>query len=189
MNVLLISEDTLKTYTSLNDNVFGKNILPAIKTSQDIELQEIIGSCLYNALCSKVADGSITSSENQQYKELLDTYIKPYLSYITLAHLVTEMSTKLTNFGLVLSNDEHMENASLGERDLVKTQYTYYADSYCKQMQGFLKTNKDLFPELKCGCECDSNIKPTLDSAASTGLFLGGYRSPYRRIIKRKIVG
>lgn len=183
MNVLLLSEDSLKTYSSLNDNAYGKNILPAIQTSQDIELQEIIGSCLYKTLCNKVEDGSISDSENIQYKYLLDEYIRPYLTYITLAHLVTEMSTKLANFGLVESNDEHLVNLSVEERDLVKTQWTYYADSYCKQMQGFLKSNKEAFPELNCGCECDGNVKPTLDSAASTGLWLGGYRSPYRRII------
>ena len=187
MNVLLISEDTLKSYSSLNDNVYGKNILPAIKTSQDIELKQILGSCLYKALCEMVADGSISDTENVQYKNLLDDYVQPYLIYITLAHLVTEMSTKLTNFGLVESNDEHLVNLSVEERDLVKTQWTYYADSYCKQMQGFLKSNKDSFPELECGCECGGNIKPCLDSAASTGLWLGGLRSPYRRIIKRRM--
>ena len=155
MNVLLISEQTLKSYSSLNDNAWGKNILPAIKTSQDIELQQIIGSCLYNALYE---------------------YIQPYLIYITLAHLVTEMSTKLTNFGLVESNDEHLVNLSIEERDLVKTQWTYYADNYCKRMQGFLKSNKDSFPELECGCECGGNIKPCLDSSASSSLWLGGLR-------------
>lgn len=186
MNVLLISEDTLKSYTSLNDNCFGKNILPSVKTAQDIELQSIIGSCLYNALCSMVNDNSITAETSTQYKVLLDEYIRPYLSYITLAHLVTEMSTKLTNFGLVESSDEHLVNASIAERDLVKTQYIYYADSYCRQMQGFLKANRQSFPELDCGCTCDGDVKPNLESAASSTIFLGGARSPMPKIIRKK---
>lgn len=180
MNVLLLSEDSLKSNSSLNDNCFGKNILPAIKTSQDIELQEIIGTCLYKSLCNKVEDGSISDSENIQYKFLLDEYVQPYLTYITLAHLVQEMSTKLANFGLVESNDEHLINLSLEERDLVKSQWTYYADSYCKRMQEYLKANRELFPELN-SCEC-GGVKPCLDSAASINLFLGGFRS--RRLIK-----
>ena len=36
--VLLISEQTLKTYTLIGDNVDGKYILPAIQTAQDIDL-------------------------------------------------------------------------------------------------------------------------------------------------------
>lgn len=184
MNVLLISEQTLKSNSSLNDNCFGKNILPAIKTTQDIELKQVIGSCLLDKLCTLVGNGSITNLENSMYKQLLDDYIRPYLSYMTLSHLVLELSTKLTNFGLVQSNDEHLVNLSLEERDLVNHQYIYYADSYCKQLQNFLKQNKELFPELEnCSCGEDG---PHLDSAASTGLFLGGYRSPYPRLITRK---
>lgn len=179
--VLLISEDKLKSYSSLNDNVFGKYILPSIKTSQDIELKQIIGSCLLDKLCSLVNDGTISLPENTKYKFLLDEYIQPYMIYITLAHIVTEVSTKLTNFGTVESSDEHLVNVSLGERDLVKQQYVYYSDSYAKQMQSYLKANKDRFPELECGCNCSDEVKPNLDSAASTSLFLGGARG---RIIR-----
>ena len=32
-NILLISEDTLKTYSHLNDNVWGKSLTPAIITA------------------------------------------------------------------------------------------------------------------------------------------------------------
>lgn len=173
MNVLLISEQTLKTYSSLNDNCFGKSILPAIANSQNIELRKIIGSCLLEKLCTLVGDGSITDLENSMYKQLLDDYVQPYLSYMTLSHLVLELSTKLTNFGLVQSNDEHLVNLSLEERDLVNHQYLYYADSYCKQMQDWLKENKESFPELE-GCSCN---KPNLDSASSVGLWLGGFRA------------
>lgn len=179
--VLLVSEDTLKSYSTLNDNFFGKNILPCIKTSQDIELQQIIGSCLYNALCEKVDNGSITDLENAQYKVLLDEYIQPYLIYITLAHIVTETSTKLSNFGTMQSSDEHLVNVSLEERSLVRQQYTYYADNYCKQMQSFLKANKEAYPELECGCDCSDQTKPNLDSAANIPLWLGGARG---RMIK-----
>lgn len=183
--VLLLSEDCLKTYTSLNDNVFGKTILPAIANSQNIELKQVIGSCLLESLCTMVETGEINQRSNENYKLLLDTYIQPYMIYITLSHLVLELSTKLTNFGTVQSNDEHLVNVSLEERDLVKQQYTYYADSYCKQLQNFLKQNKELFPELEnCSCGEDG---PHLDSAASTGLWLGGYRSPYPRLITRKM--
>ena len=185
-NILLLSEDRLKTYTSLNDNCFGKNILPAIRTSQDIELTTILGSCLVDALKSMVADGSIQQDANYYYKYLLDNYVTEYLAYITLAHLITELSTKLTNFGTVESNDEHLVNVSLNEREIVRQQYEYYADAYCKKMQGYLKANRERFPELECGCDCGENISPTLDSAASTGLFLGGRRGikGYRRFYK-----
>ena len=169
-NILLISEDTLKTYSHLNDNVFGKSLTPAIITAQDIYLQKFLGSCLYKKVLELVENGGIRNENYAMYKELLDNYIANFLIYQTLANLIPEISTKITNMGLVTSSDEHVQNVTQGERDLVMGQYQKYADAYCKMMQDFLKENRDSFPELNC---CGS---PTLDSSAETGLFLGGRR-------------
>ena len=114
--------------------------------------------------------GEIRNENYVMYKELLDNYIANFLIYQTLANLVPEISTKITNMGLVVSNDEHVQNVTQGERDLVMGQYQKYADAYCKMMQDFLKENRDSFPELNC---CGST---TLDSSADTGLWLGGTR-------------
>ena len=170
-NILLISEDTLKTYSHLNDNIWGKSLTPAIITAQDIYLQKFLGSCLYKKVLELVQNGGIRNENYVMYKELLDNYIANFLIYQTLANLIPEISTKITNMGLVASNDEHVQNVTQGERDLVMGQYQKYADAYCKMMQDFLKENRDSFPELNC---CGA---PTLDSSAETGLWLGGTRS------------
>lgn len=181
-NVLLISEDTVKTYSGLNDNIWGKSLLPAIREAQEIGLQGIIGSCLYQALCSKVAEGSIENSENAAYKTLLDEYVSYYMIYRTIADLVPVIGVKLANLGVVISNDEHVQNLTEDERDRIDTYYTYRADFYCKRMQEWLLENKELFPELdECSC---NQMKANLDSAASTGLWLGGIRG--RRIKDNK---
>lgn len=170
-NILLISEDTLKTYSHLNDNIWGKSLTPAIITAQDIYLQKFLGSCLYKKVLELVKSGEIRNENYAMYKELLDDYITNFLIYQTLANLIPEISTKITNMGLVTSSDEHVQNVTQGERDLVMGQYQKYADAYCKMMQDFLKENRDSFPELNC---CGA---PTLDSSAETGLWLGGTRS------------
>lgn len=173
-NILLISEDTLKTHSHLNDNVWGKSLTPAIITAQDIYLQKFLGSCLYKRVLELVENGEIRNKNYEIYKELLDNYITNFLIYQTLANLIPEISTKITNMGLVVSNDEHVQNVTQGERDLVMGQYQKYADAYCKMMQDFLKSNRNSFPELDC-CDC-GGIAPTLDSSASSQLFLGGAR-------------
>lgn len=166
--ILLISEDTIKTHSNLNDNVWGKSLTPAIITTQDIWLSQILGKSLYHKLLELVENGGIRNDNFQAYKVLLDDYVQNYLIYETLANLIPEISTKITNMGLVISNDEHVQNVTQGERDLVMGQYQKYADAYCKMMQDFLKENRDDFPELNCEAE--------LDSAADTGLWLGGVR-------------
>ena len=169
-NILLISEDTLKTYSHLNENIWGKSLTPAIITAQDIYLQKFLGSCLYKKVLELVKSGEIRNENYVMYKELLDDYITNFLIYQTLANLIPEISTKITNMGLVTSSDEHVQNVTQGERDLVMGQYQKYADAYCKMMQDFLKENRDSFPELNC---CDA---PNLNSSAECGLFLGGTR-------------
>ena len=169
-NILLISEDTLKTHSSLNKNVWADNLSSVIKATQDVDLQRILGPCLYKKVLELVENGGIRNENYSIYKTLLDEYITDYLIYQTLVNLIPEISTKITNMGLVVSNDEHVQNVTQGERDLVMGQYQKYADAYCKMMQDFLKENRDSFPELNC---CGA---PTLDSSASSQLFLGGRR-------------
>ena len=169
-NILLISEDTLKTHSSLNKNVWADNLSSVIKATQDVDLQRILGPCLYKKVLELVNDGGIRNAKYSIYKTLLDEYITDYLIYQTLVNLIPEISTKITNMGLVVSNDEHVQNVTQGERDLVMGQYQKYADAYCKMMQDFLKENRDSFPELNC---CD---EAELNSSATTSLFLGGSR-------------
>lgn len=177
--VLLTSEDYIKTHSNLNDNTWGDYLLPAIRTAQDIGLQQILGSCLYNALTDMVDDGSITDIENTAYKTLLDDYIQDYLMFQVITDLVPIIGVKLANLGTLVSNDEHIQNLSEAERNNIKQYYQYRADFYCKRLQRFLLENKEAYTELD-ECQC-SQLKANLDSAASTGLWLGGFRS---RIIR-----
>ena len=176
MNVLLISEDKLKSYTALNDNVFGKTICPVIKTSQDIFLKQIIGTALMEKLQTLIKEGHIGDQENVKYKKLLDEYVAPYLIYETLVNLVPEIATKLANIGVVQHNDEHTTNISQGDRVIVQGQYQTYADNYCKQMQRFLCANKADYPELSAPNQA---TKPNLQSAATCPIWLGGKRNLY----------
>ena len=169
-NILLISEDTLKTHSSLNKNVWADNLSSVIKATQDVDLQRILGPCLYKKVLELVNDGGIRNTKYSIYKTLLDEYITDYLIYQTLVNLIPEISTKITNMGLVTSNDEHVQNVSQSEREIVVAQYQKYADAYCKMLQDFLKENRDSFPELDC---CD---EAELNSSATTSLFLGGSR-------------
>ena len=173
--ILLVSEDYIKTNSNLNDNVWGDYLLPAIREAQDMGLQSIIGSCLYNQILTLVDNSTIADSGNTAYKVLLDEYIQPYLLYQVLTDLIPIIGTKLANLGTVISNDEHIINLTEAERSNLKHYYEMRADFYCRRMQEYLLNNKDLYPELK-ECDCD-RLRSNLKSAASTGMWLGGYRN------------
>lgn len=173
--VLLISEDMVRSYSEISDNVFGKSLLPAIRTAQDLYLEEFLGSCLYKKLLEIVGDGSITNQENVAYKDLLDEHIQPYLLERVVADLIPIVGSKIANLGVYKSRDEYTDNVSAGEVERLQNLHIIKADHYAKRMQLFLKENRQAFPELNC-CSC-GGIKPTLDSSADCGLWLGGIRA------------
>lgn len=173
-NVLLIAEDTLKTYSNLNKNTFGDWILPAIREAQEMGLMPIIGECLYNKICELVADGSINDVLFTAYKDLLDDKIQPYLIYKTLSNIIPILNAKMANLGVVVTNDEHVVNLTQSESDLLKSYYSERCDFYTKRLQDFIKSNQSAFPEISCDC---GKMQPNLESSEnSVGIWLGGSR-------------
>lgn len=55
-NVLLISEDYIKSESNLDNNVSGKYLQSTIKLAQDIELQSLIGTKLLEKIQKLVID-------------------------------------------------------------------------------------------------------------------------------------
>lgn len=166
-NVLLCSEDYIKTNSNLSDNAWGKLLLPAIRDVQDIQLQTILGTNLYESLLLKVSAGTVTD----QYKELMD-YVQPYMLYMVLSDIIDILDVKLANMGTYRSSDQYVVDITDEERQRLKQNYAYKAQFYGDRMVDYLLGNKDSFPELdECACH---NLKSHLNRQAATGLFLGG---------------
>ena len=169
--ILLVSEDFVKTNSALNDNLWGKFLLPAIREAQDINLQAYLGECLYKTILGMVADGSITASTNESYKALLDGYIQPYLLYQIQANIVPVLNVKMANIGSVVSKDEYINTLSQGNIDLVQSDFQHKADFYAQNMLNFILNHSSEFNLDECACR---SLRAHLDSSASTSIWLGG---------------
>ena len=134
--VLLISEETLKTYSLVNDNIDGKYLLPAIQTAQDIDLETLIGKALLDKLCKLVEDGSIVNNTN--YRTLLDDYITPYLVWQVMSNLQLGINYKLSNSGVITNDDERKSRLDYRNNQLLQEQYKHYADSYAIKLKDYL---------------------------------------------------
>ena len=171
--ILLSSEQFVKSVTSISDNIAGKYILPSLREAQEMGLREILGDCLLDYLMELVADGTITDPANAIYKTLLDKS-QYYLAYQTVVEITNKVSYKVGNFGVAKSNDENLQVATQDE--IAKMQYYYQskADAHCYQLQTWLLANKRYIPQLTA-CAC-SRIASNLKSAATCGIWLGGPR-------------
>lgn len=180
-NVLLTSENRIKALSPLSDNLAGKYLLPTIKIVQDIHLADTIGKCLVRTLQEMIAEKTL--DENEAYKDLLNIYIQPYLTYMVLSNLTDILANKLVNAGVMQMDDEHQNNSYRTDKNDLQLYYLRQADSYKRILQEFLLQNRDAFPELD-ECECN-RIKDNLNTAYSGGVWLGGPRGKmYRRPCK-----
>ena len=174
-DVLLISEDFIKSTTNVSDNISNDYLLPAIKLAQDINLESTIGTQLLQKLQKLVFDNDISNQENEMYKLLLDKYIQPYLAYATIQHLTPTVAYKLANQGVLRTDDDKSYNITSNEVDKVMDYYNHIANTYKKRLQLFLIANYNEFPEL-LNWKSISDIRANLYSAAGCNLSLGGPR-------------
>lgn len=149
--VFLISEQTLKADSLINDNTGSEFLQPAIELAQDIHLQELIGTKLLNKICALVEDDSITA--NTAYQTLLDSYITPYLEWMVTSLIQVPISVKTRNLGVVQTNDDRIYNLGLKDVQVLEQYYANKAAFYATRLTKFLKANTNIYPEY---CSCDS---------------------------------
>lgn len=143
--VFLINEDVLKSETILNDNVGSEFIRPAIETSQDIYLQQLIGTELLDKLYDLVKENTIGEEENTKYKTLLDDYIINYLKYKVLSEITIPLAYKYRSSGVVQVQNDHTVNTTMRDAGLVQNHYELRATFYAERMTKYLRNNN--FPE------------------------------------------
>ena len=143
--VYLISETVLKNETILSDNLGAEYIGPAIETSQDIYLQQAIGTMLLDKLYDIVTNNTV----EEPYKTLLDDYIAPYLKYKVLAEITIPLAYKYRNAGVVQSTGDHYQQSTLRDATMVQNHYETRATFYHQRLSQYLNANSNLFPEYR----------------------------------------
>ena len=176
--ILLSSENFIKSVTNISDNVSGKYILSSLREAQEVSLKGIIGIPMLEKLKSLVDNKQIDSAENQMYKYLVNK-CQYYLAYMTIVEMIFKVSYKIGNAGLVKATDDNMQIASFDEMVAQKEYYQGKADFHCMELQNYILDNRSSYPEIdECSCR---KIHSNLYSAASCGIFLGGARGKRRK--------
>ena len=167
-DVMLIAPDDVKAGTYVNFNVDDAMLGPAIRETQDIWLQSIIGTRLYNRVLELVwndineEEDTINDDDNVMYKDLLDGYVIPYLMAKVQAVLVMPSSYPTRNMGVVHPSDDNLNAQQL--KDVLKAQQRYnaMADRFATQLSHWLCKNRGAFPELNTGSCCGDVYEPQL---------------------------
>ena len=143
MNIYLISEETLKSESYINDNLDPAMILPSIQTAQDMHLQPLIGTKLYKTLMGMVKDNNIEG----YYKVLMDEYIRPFLIYAVLTDIQIPLAFKQRNAGIIQTNNEYVNNSFMNDVQAIKSYYENKMNFYGLRLSDWLKANSNNIKE------------------------------------------
>ncbi len=80
-DILLVDKELIFKYTQLGGNVDVDKIYPFVKISQDIQVQELLGTKLYRYILDQVEAGTLTGN----YQTLVSHYIQPMLIHYAMA--------------------------------------------------------------------------------------------------------
>ena len=141
----IISEEKLRQFTDINDNLDSKLIKNAVREAQDIYLQRLLGTSLYE----KILDDIDANTLSGNYKELVDDFVQPMLIYATYWEALDAIYTRPRNNGLLQpTGGENSEKADgtfyNRKRQAVENKMEYYSE----RLTNYLIQNQGEFPEL-----------------------------------------
>lgn len=143
----IISEAKLRQFTDINDSVDSALIKNAVREAQDIHLQRIIGTKLYDSILSQIDAGPTWTNSN--YETLVNAYIQDFLLYAAYYEALFAIQVRPRNNGLLtptggensIEVDRAMFNA---KRQSVENKMEFYAD----KLAAYISEEQALFPEL-----------------------------------------
>lgn len=147
---LLINETEIKQNSVVGDNLDAKYIAPCIVAVQDVYLEPLIGSKLLQRLGAMIDENTI--EENPIYKELLNTYIQPFLLNKVVSEICVQIFAKIRNAGVVKFTDSQQNNMDLQGVNFIRKHYEDLALVYGERMIEFLNKNRRSIPEYNAVC-------------------------------------
>jgi hypothetical protein len=142
---LLISEAKVRAFSDLNESVDDSLMVNGIREAQDIVIQPIIGTKLYNTLIEKIDNNSVSGS----YQTLIDDYIQPALVYSSLYNITENVYVRTRNNGLLTpTGGENSVNVDKNMYDTKRQSIFNKQQFYSDQLSRYLSENFNQFPEL-----------------------------------------
>lgn len=141
-NVLFISEEKIKSYTSIHESVSPEDLTPYVLQAQDIYMLNYLGQTFYNQLKDQITNGTISSPN----RWLLDNYIGSILCNYAMYHALPFLKYKIFNKSILSPIAENSPSIGLDELKFLQNQVREVAESYVDQMQTYLSNNLSQYP-------------------------------------------
>ena len=160
--VLFINRTDLVRNSILDGNVDTDKFIQFVKISQQINIQNYLGTELYNKFTTIIGNGDIDTNQYVNYKMLLNEYIQPMLIWYAQVDYIPFAAYQIKNGGVYKHSSENAETVSKTEVDYLVEKARTYADWYSRRFIDYMAFNQELFPEYTSNTNND--IYPSYDA-------------------------
>lgn len=142
-DVKFCTEQRLKAYTSLDENVRIKDITPHILNAQDLYIQPLLGTKFYNGLKTRIANETLNAEEIL----FLEDYVSKTTIYYSLYLMLPHIKYKMVDKGLLNGASEDTSTTSLDELIYLRNTTKDTAEFFARRLVEYLRDNPGMFPE------------------------------------------
>jgi hypothetical protein len=140
--VLLVSEEKLKAFTTVNENVSPQLLIPYILNAQETYLVNLIGSSFLKELYLQVRTNSVTAAN----RFILDEYIGQVVLQYGLVMALPFLKYKILNKSILSPKSETADSIDIDELKYLVSQVKNTAEQYAMLLQKYLFWHSSEFP-------------------------------------------
>ena len=139
--VLLVSEQRMKQWTSLDNNIRIDVLTPSIINAQEIYIQDTLGTKFFDRLKNGIVANDLTTNEST----FLNDYVGPTLIQYSLYLLLPNLKYKFVEKGILNGSSEETQPTTLDELQYLRESALDTAQFYNNRMLEFLSDNPNMF--------------------------------------------
>lgn len=155
---LFINRTDLVKNSILDGNVDTDKFIQFIKVAQQIDIQNLLGTDLYNKISADIIAGTLSGN----YLTLVNTYVQPTLIWFAQMNYIPFAAYQIKNGGVFKHSSETAQNVDKNEVDYLVGKAREYANYYSTRLVDYLCFNNNLFPEYNSNS--DDDIFPNTDT-------------------------
>jgi hypothetical protein len=142
---LFINRTDLIRNSIMDGNVDTDKFIQFIKLAQEIDVQQIIGTNMYDGLTAAIPN--IDQPANSRWKIVLNDYVVPMLIWYAQASYYPFAAYQVRNGGVFKHRSENADTVSKTEVDFLVEKARTNADWYSRRFIDFMAFNQTTYPE------------------------------------------
>ena len=158
---LFISRTDLVKNSIIDGNVDSDKLIFFIKISQEIHIQNYLGSKLYDKISADILASTLTGD----YLALVTDYLQPMLIHFAMMDYLPFAAYQIKNGGVFKHSSENSETVNKTEIDFLTQKQRDFAEYYTRRFVDYICENSSKFPEYNNNTGAD--VYPTKKANSS----------------------